>query len=173
MFASYQKSIETAYSEVLDLSEAEIIECLRVVVAHHSASAASATSVIADGMDVDLPAAPAASAIPSLPTMLGLAATYPTSRGPLLVAVRRYIPEAAELTAILHTLNDWIAQRTNMEKQLMPSKKDLKKTELGVWVVTGRKHEGKSSTKDVPPLEKVCTPFRNYLLFVCCADGLC
>ncbi|KJA29589.1 hypothetical protein HYPSUDRAFT_195963 [Hypholoma sublateritium FD-334 SS-4] len=149
------KSIETAFSKVLDLNEAEIIECLRFVVAHHSASAASAATVIADGMDVDLPVALVASHIPPLPTMLGLAATYPTSRGPLLVAVHRYIPEATELTAILHTLNDWIAQRTNMEKQLMPSKKDIKKTELGIWVVTGRKHEGKGSSKDVPPLEKI------------------
>ena len=130
------------------------MECLRVVVAHSRASATSVTTA-ADGMDVDLPATPN-SAIPPLPTMLGLAITYPASRGPLLVAVRRHIPEATELTAILHILNDWIAQRTNMEKQLMPSKKDLKKTEQGVWVVTGRKHEGKSSAKEAPPLEKVC-----------------
>lgn len=151
-----------AFTKVLDLTESEIVECLRVVVAHHRTSAASTSNV--NGMDVDPSPVATSSTFLPLSTMSSLVAAYPTSRGSLLVAFRRSIPDAAELTTILQLLNDWITQRMNMEKHLMPSKKDLKKTEQGVWVVVGRKHESKSSTSEVPPLEKVCSRFDTYMI---------
>jgi hypothetical protein len=114
-------------------------------------------------MDVDPPASSttaSSGAVTSLPVMLNLLATYPTSRGPLLIALRRYIQDAADITAILQVLSGWIAQRVNTDKQLMPSKKDLKKTEHGVYVVVGRKGENKDKTaSEVPPLEKVSVFF--------------
>ncbi|KAF9478651.1 hypothetical protein BDN70DRAFT_879661 [Pholiota conissans] len=149
------KTIESTFSKVLDLTEVEIVESLRVVVTRHRNSQTPAPAV--DAMEVDPPATSIASSdITSLPAMLSLLANYPTSRGPLLVVLRRYIQDAADLTAILQVLHGWIVQRINMDKQLMPTKKDLKKTEHGVWVVVGRKGEQKEKNAgEVPPLEKV------------------
>ena len=42
------------------------------------------------------------------------------------------------LTILLEILDKWLVQRTAMEEKLFPAKKDLKKTEYGVWTVVGR-----------------------------------
>jgi len=41
-----------------------------------------------------------------------------------------------------------------MEERLLPTKKDLRKTEQGVWVIVGRKGD-KTKKEDVSSLEKV------------------
>jgi hypothetical protein len=73
-----------------------------------------------------------------------------------------------DVTTLLKILSDWVAKSSKAEmdqghsRMMMPTKKDLKKTKEGVWVVTGRKGgrlgetEGKvKKTEGLPPLEKV------------------
>lgn len=153
-----------AFDTVLDLTESEVVDCLRVVVGHHQAIAASkkaSAPAPEDAMDVDAeePATqptPAkgspASSIPSLNLFLNLAVSYSTSRGPLLVALRRYLKDAQEITRILEVLSGWIKQKSTADENLMPTNKDLKKSEQGVWVVVGRKVHKRAP---VPPLQKV------------------
>lgn len=153
-----------AFDTVLDLTEAEMIECLRVVVAHQSGPTAVAAAEDAMDVDVDVdldqPQAQLAPAItnanttgvPSLLTFLNLVASYPTSRGPLLVALRRYLKDAGEITRILEVISGWLKQQTQVNENLLPTNKDMKKTEKGVWVVVGRKPNKRSQ---IPALHKV------------------
>jgi hypothetical protein len=71
--------------------------------------------------------------------------------------------DAEDLTILLEILDKWITQRTAMEEKLFPGKKDLKKTEYGVWTVVGRTVEKgkqkKSKSEDAPPLDKVTKSF--------------
>ncbi|PPQ94798.1 hypothetical protein CVT25_007435 [Psilocybe cyanescens] len=165
-------SIELAFDSVLDLSEAEIVETLCTVVRVHrasgpaSASASAATKAADDAMDVDPPAPTSPSkksasynTVTPLPTFLALLASYPTSRGPLLLAFRRAMRDADEVTAVLQVLENWVARKTKADERLLPTKKDLKKTEQGVWVVAGRREKEKDKEtgkkkEEVPSLEK-------------------
>ncbi|KAF5322833.1 hypothetical protein D9619_000235 [Psilocybe cf. subviscida] len=154
------KSVEVAFETVLDLTEAEMIECLRVVVGHYQktlGSVAAAMTVTEDAMDVDVDQPPPASAptkttVPSLSAFLNLVASYPSSRGPLLVALRRYLKDAGEITCILEVLSVWLKQKANADEQLMPTNKDLKKSEQGVWIFVGRKANKKGG---IPALQKI------------------
>lgn len=73
--------------------------------------------------------------------------------------MRKQLRDAEDLTILLELLDTWIGRRTCMEEEkLFPRKKDLKKTEYGVWtVVVGRTAEkGKrKKLEEVPPLDKV------------------
>jgi hypothetical protein len=61
-----------------------------------------------------------------------------------------------------------------MEEKLLPGRKDLKKTEYGVWTVVGRTVEKGKQKKleDVPPLDKVknrscsCSSYLHSFLFI-------
>jgi len=55
-----------------------------------------------------------------------------------------------------------------MDEKLFPGKKDLKKTEYGVWTVVGRTAEkGKRKKSDeVPPLDKVNPSLFCVLIFI-------
>ncbi|KAH9482205.1 hypothetical protein JR316_0004300 [Psilocybe cubensis] len=163
-------SIELAFYTVLDLTESEIVETLFAVVhVHHSSVAPSSSTATTkpateDAMDVDPPTSPqkttqkpaSYNTVPSLPVTLALLASYPTSRGPLLVAFRRYFVDAADITALLQVLETWVAKKTRADERLLPTKKDLKKTEQGVWVVVGRKGDKEKEKKrdEVPSLQK-------------------
>lgn len=125
------------------------METLQTVVSRHRQTAA----VARDAMDVDSPPS-SGDAVPALPIFLHHVANYPTSRGPLVIAFRTYIKEAEDLMAVLEVLNTWLVRRTKMDERLLPSKKDLRKTEQGVWVVVGRKSD-KKKKEDIPSLEKV------------------
>lgn len=119
-------------------------------------------------MDVDPPTSPKKAAqaqkslsynntVTPLPTFLALLASYPTSRGPLLFAFRQYFGVAEDITAVLQVLENWVVKKTKADERLLPTKKDLKKTEQGVWVVVGRRGEKEKEKKrdEVPSLEKV------------------
>ncbi|KAF8165883.1 hypothetical protein B0H34DRAFT_254615 [Crassisporium funariophilum] len=139
-------SIELAFKAVLDLTEAEIVDTLRAVVANHKP--------VEDAMDVDVSSS--STSTTTLPMLLGLLTTYPTSRDPLLLALRRQMRDAELLTPVLEILDSWLTRRTRMEHKLLPSKKDLKKTENGIWVVVGRKG-GNKKLEEIPPLDKIIT----------------
>ena len=117
-------------------------------------------------MDVDSPPS-SADTVPALPVFLQQVLNYPTSRGPLVIASRTYMKEAEDMTAMLEVLNTWLLRRSKMDERLLPSKKDLRKTEQGVWVVAGRKGD-KDKKEDIPSLEKVnfqhtsCREFKNH-----------
>ncbi|PPQ69895.1 hypothetical protein CVT26_014158 [Gymnopilus dilepis] len=149
-------TIELAFTTVLDLTESEIVECLLAVVRHSRSLASDPAPNSEDAMQVDsIAATPDSSVgIPPLISFLNLLASYPTSRGPLVVAFRKYMHDAEDLTAVLQVLDGWLARRVRMDERLLPSKKDLKKNEQGVWIVVGRKGD-KDKTTDVPPLEKM------------------
>jgi hypothetical protein len=91
--------------------------------------------------------------VTALPVFLQQVASYPTSRGSLVLAFRTYMKEAEDLVAVLEVLNIWVVRRSKMDERLLPTKKDLRKTEQGVWVVVGRKVE--KAKEDIPPLKKV------------------
>ena len=143
-----QKSIEVTFDKVQDLTETEIVETLRVVIVYHRQTTSG------DSMQVD---SQNSDPITPLPLYLNLLATYSTSHGPLLLAFRRYLREAEDITAILKVLDIWVSTRTKMEERLLPTKKDMQKTENGIWVVVGRRKDRneKKKREDVPPLEKV------------------
>ncbi|KDR84273.1 hypothetical protein GALMADRAFT_133615 [Galerina marginata CBS 339.88] len=143
-------SIKFAFESVIDLTESEIVECLRTVIISHRVAVAD------DAMQVDPPTPNAASTstVVPLPTFLNLLTNYPTSHGPLLLALRKNMRDADDLTAMLRVLDGWITRKTKMDEHLLPSKKDLRKTEQGVWVVVGRKGD-KGKKEEIPSLENI------------------
>ncbi|KAF8805835.1 hypothetical protein BYT27DRAFT_7191996 [Phlegmacium glaucopus] len=152
-------SIELAFGTVLDLKESEIIESLQFIISQHRRSAVqSSVSGIPsdDAMQIDAPTI-ASSATISLPTFLNLTITYPTSRAPLVSAVRKQLRDAEDLTVLLEILAKWLTRRATMDEKFFPGKKDLKKTEHGVWTVVGRTVETRKRKKleEVPPLDKI------------------
>ena len=148
----FQNSIELAFGAVLDLKESEIIESLQFIISQHRPSSD-------DAMEIDTPSLN--TTITSLPTFLNLSITYPTSRAPLVSALRKQLRDAEDQTILLEALDKWLSQRIAMEEKLFPGKQDLKKTEYGVWTVVGRK--GKGKLEDVPPLDKVKSSLLSFL----------
>lgn len=142
-------SIRLAFTTVLDLPESEIVECLRVVAVYHREQHS------ADAMEVD---SHPATSIPSLPSFLSLCTTYPTSQKYLLLALRQHLREIEDIMCVAQVLDDWVskwgARRAAGEERLLPSKKDIRKNEHGMWVVVGRKDAGKKQD-ELLPLEKV------------------
>ena len=139
-----------AFGAVLDLKESEIIESLHVIISQHRSSS-TVPSDNDNAMQIDTPAV--ATTVVPLPTFLNLSITYPTSRAPLVSAVRKQLRDAEDLTILLEILDKWLIQRTGMEEKLFPEKKDLKMTEYGVWTIAGRTDEKGERKK----LEKVPT----------------
>ena len=119
-------------------------------------------------MQIDTPAV-AATTVVSLPTLLNLSITYPTSRAPLVSAVRKQLRDAEDLTILLEILDEWLTQRTGMEEKLFAEKKDLKKTEYGIWTIVGStatKGE-KKKLEEVPTLDKVnLNPILSFLFLL-------
>lgn len=62
--------------------------------------------------------------------------------------------DAEDLTAMLQVLDGWVVKKVKMDERLLAGKKDLKKSEQGVWVIVGRKGD-KDKTEDMPSLGKV------------------
>ena len=184
-----QEGIEIAFNKVLDLTEMEIVETLKVVLTHHRRCRPpppkiTSTSEVSDTMQVDLEVPPklsqstpitSSSATLTLASYLHLVATYPTSRVPLLIAFRLYLQDPEDVTTLVQMLSSWIERRSKMDmdpgvcRKMMPNKKDLKKTKEGVWIVKTRQRENltmdnkKKST--IPPLEKVSPTCCKFLLF--------
>ncbi|RDB20161.1 hypothetical protein Hypma_012958 [Hypsizygus marmoreus] len=143
-FKNDWQSIELALSNVLDLSEAEILDCLySVVVKHRQNDIASLND--ADAMQVDT-----VSDLPSLPAFLSLCVTYSTSPPALRLAIRNSLKEAEDILAVLNVLADWITKWSKREVKLLPSKKDMSKNEAGIPVLNTRE-----VNRDLPPLKSV------------------
>ena len=141
-----------AFGAVLDLKEYEIIESLHIIISEHRSS----TTVLSDNaMQLDTPAV--ATTVVPLPTFLNLSITYPTSRAPLVSAVRNQLRDAEDLTILLEILDKWLTQRTGMEEKLLPEKKDLKMTEYGIWTIAGRTTEKgeRKKLEEVPTFDEV------------------
>ena len=158
---------------MLDLTEMEIVETLKVVLTHHQ----RLPKIASDAMQVDSEAPPkssqptpvaSSSATPlTLASYLHLVATYPTSRVPLLIAFRRYMQDPEDVTTLVQMLSSWIERRSKMDtdpgvcRKMMPNKKDLKKTKEGVWIVVDKTRQRENLTMvnkknpTIPPLEKV------------------
>ena len=151
-----QNAIELAFGAVLDLKESEIVESLQFIISQHRSSSIDPPD--SDAMQIDTPAATTATVVP-LPTFLNLSITYPTSRAPLVSTVRKQLRDAEDLTILLEILDKWLAQRTEMEEKLFPEKKDLKRTEYGIWTIvdisTATKGGEKKKLEEVPTLDKV------------------
>ncbi|KAJ3517602.1 hypothetical protein NLJ89_g407 [Agrocybe chaxingu] len=145
------KSIQLAFEKVPDLTELELVETLRFVIAHERLSSAC------DAMQVDQ-ATSADNPLP-LAAYLGLLANYSTSRGPLLLAFRRYLQDPEDVTRVLRVLEIWVERRGNMGENLFPSNKELTKTNQGVWIVSGKK----AGSQDVPPLEQIVSLLQTLL----------
>ena len=108
-------------------------------------------------MQIDTPTTATTTVVP-LPTFLNLSITYPTSRAPLVSAVRKQLRDAEDLTILLEILEKWLAQRSEMDEKLFPEKKDLRKTEYGIWTIIGvstAKKGEKEKLEEVPTLAKV------------------
>ena len=138
-----------AFGAVLDLKESEIIESLQFIISQHRSSSTVPSD---NAMQIDTPAA-----IIPLPTFLNLSITYPTSRASLVSAVRKQLRDAEDLTILLEILDKWLTERAEMEEKLFPEKKDLKKTEYGIWTIVGStaKKGGGEKLEEVPTLDKV------------------
>ena len=109
-------------------------------------------------MQIDTPAVSTTTTVVPLPTFLNFSITYPTSRAPLVTAVRKQLRDAEDLTILLEILDNWLTQRTEMEEKLFPEKKDLRRTEYGIWTIAGistTKKEEKRKLEEVPTLDKV------------------
>lgn len=149
--STFQNSIELAFGAVLDLKESEIIESLQFVISQHRSSSTIPSD---NAMQIDTPAVATTTVIPLL-TFFNLLITYPTSRSPLVSAVRKQLRDAEDLTILLEILDKWLTQRTGMEEKLFAEKKDLKKTEYGIWTIVGISTAGKKKLEEVPTLDKV------------------
>ena len=152
----------------------EIVETLRVVLAHHRHSAQNDNTVSKklDAMQVDTelppsepqPASDPNSDIPipmPLGTYLHLMMNYPTTRGPLLLSFRRHLQDPEDITILLRILSNWFNQRNKMAAAVgcrIPGPKDIKKTTEGVWIIVGRRN-AKPKQETIPSLEKVCFLF--------------
>ena len=136
------------FGAVLDLKESEIIESLQFIISQHRSSS---TVPFDNAMQIDT------LAVIPLPTFLNLSITYPTSRASLVSAVRKQLRDAEDLTILLEILDKWLTERAEMEEKLFPEKKDLKKTEYGIWTIVGStaKKGGGEKLEEVPTLDKV------------------
>jgi hypothetical protein len=133
------------------LKEFEIIESLQFIISQHRSSSTVPSD---NAMQTDAPAV--ATTVVPLPTFLNLSITYPASRAPLVSAVRKHLRDAEDLTILLEILDKWLTQRTGMEEKLFPEKKDLKKTEYGIWTIVSTAKKGeKKKLEEVPTLDKV------------------
>ncbi|KAL4267389.1 Nucleolar protein 11 [Pleurotus pulmonarius] len=96
-------SIEMALQNVVDLSEAEIMSCLKSVVGHHQRQLQSSQD--SEGMEVD-----STHDIPSLPTFLALCIQYPITPSTLRVAIREHFTDEDTVCCVLEAIQAWLSQ---------------------------------------------------------------
>lgn len=113
---------------VLDISEAELMETLQLIVASHRKSISAAGD-----MQVD---AGAVSDVPSLPAFLALCIRYPTSPPALRLAIRDHLRDVDDTMVVLRVLEAWIKECTQRDAKLLPRKGDVA-----------------TATEDLPPLK--------------------
>lgn len=126
---------------VIDVPETDVVSLL-----HSSAAAARQKHADDSVMQID---ATADSSVPALTSVLSLCTMYTMSAPALRLAIRQHLSDAAELTAILQMLNEWIDTWCAEDVALLPerTKKDLHGALIAVL-----EEKEKSA---LPPLEKV------------------
>ncbi len=92
-----------ALQNVVDLSEAEIMSCLKSVVGHHQRQLQSSQD--SEGMEVD-----STHDIPSLPTFLALCIQYPITPSTLRVAIREHFTDEDTVCCVLEAIQAWLSQ---------------------------------------------------------------
>ncbi|GJE84877.1 hypothetical protein PsYK624_009530 [Phanerochaete sordida] len=135
------ESMMLALKTVIDVPESDV-----AVLLQSSAAAARRTQSDENAMQVD---AAADSSVPALSSVLALCTTYTMSAPALRLAIRQHLSDAAELTAVLQVLHQWINTWCAEDVALLPerTKKDLH----GALVpVLEQKQKG-----TLPPLDKV------------------
>lgn len=111
---------------MIDLSESEIIECLRVVIERHRVSDSP------DAMHVDS----APNEIPALASFLPLCVSYASSTPLLTQALRRHLSgEPEDVLCVLGMLENWMKRLEGREARLLPSRKRVERNEHGVVVL--------------------------------------
>ncbi len=112
-----QESMILALKTVVDLSEADIVSLIQVFVSAHGENSEGA-------MQVD---ESTSVAVPSLPSVLSLCLSYPTSAAALRLAIRQQLRDSKDLTCILQILSGWLDSWCEDDVQLLPerTKKDL------------------------------------------------
>ncbi|KAI1796095.1 hypothetical protein LXA43DRAFT_652845 [Ganoderma leucocontextum] len=129
-----------AMRKVTDLPENDIISLLGQVVKAHASSAD------VNAMQVDSP--PTSTATPVLPTFLAQCVVYPFTPALQRTAIRKHLPDAADLVPVLEVLDGWIVQHTADDAFLSVT-------------ASGGATEGEPS--NVPPLNKVLTFLQSLL----------
>ncbi|KAJ7601002.1 hypothetical protein C8J56DRAFT_911837 [Mycena floridula] len=138
------KSIEQAFTTVLDIPEPEIVETLAFVVAHYRQSKS------ADSMQIDsLPE------IPALSDFLRLCVAYSSSHIPMRLAIRRYLSDGDDLVCILEILGNWMKILEGQEQKYLPSLKSLTNNEHGIPVV--QDPGKKAAAGGIPSLDNIVT----------------
>ncbi|PSR73431.1 hypothetical protein PHLCEN_2v10723 [Hermanssonia centrifuga] len=109
-----------ALKTVVDLSEADVVSLIQVFVSAHCENKPSSEGA----MQVD---ESTSVAVPSLPSVLSLCLSYPTSAAALRLAIRQQLRDSKDLTCILQILSGWLDSWCEDDVQLLPerTKKDL------------------------------------------------
>ncbi|KAI0638487.1 hypothetical protein C8Q77DRAFT_1091361 [Trametes polyzona] len=117
------ETISLALRHVSDLPETDIVALLSKVVAAHR----QASSGDDNAMQVD------ASSVPSLESFLAQVVVYPFTPALQRVAIRKHLPDAADVLPVLTTLDAWIVRHTADDALLAPG----------------------TTSSELPPLDKV------------------
>ncbi|KAF5365125.1 hypothetical protein D9757_012609 [Collybiopsis confluens] len=169
------KSIFLALTNVEDLEEVEIIECLCFILARHrqretqrTVSVSGSSAVATDAMQVDgPPTSGLGDSTPTLPVFLGAVLRYTHVRSStvsLRAAFRRYLSDVDDVVCLLEVLDGWMGQWAGRDIRLLPTTKMVKKNELGVFVLkdkdAGRKAE---EDGDIPSMLQITTFLQSIL----------
>lgn len=137
-----------ALKTVIDVPESDVVSLL-----HSSVVVARQMQSDDNAMQVD---AATDSSIPPLSSVLSLCTTYTMTAPALRLAIRQQLSDAAELTAILQTLCEWIDAWCAEDITLLPERT---KKDLHGALVPALEEKQKGA---LPPLEKAstqCDPF--------------
>ncbi|KAF5365127.1 hypothetical protein D9757_012603 [Collybiopsis confluens] len=161
------KSIFLALTNVEDLEELEIIECLCFILARHR-QRQTQRMVTTDAMQVDGSSTSGLGDLtPTLPVFLGAVLRYTHVRSStvsLRAAFRRYLSDVDDVVCLLEVLDGWMGQWAGRDIRLLPTTKMVKKNELGVFVLkdkdAGRKAE---EDGDIPSMLQITTFLQSIL----------
>lgn len=105
---STKSSIQTALDKILDISEADIISLLQIVVAHHRQLDSNTNAMQVDSDHV-----------PALPPFLSKCILLNTTPVALRLAVRQHLNDAEDLVCILEVLDGWLDVWSSQEIKLL------------------------------------------------------
>ncbi|TFY66636.1 hypothetical protein EVG20_g4452 [Dentipellis fragilis] len=127
-------AVQLALQNVIDIPEQEVISLLNTVVTiHRRDKNADANSMQVDSVPSDCP---------SVPAILSLVVTYPTSSVPMRLAIRDRLSDAENIVGVLEVLEGWIATWSKQDMSLALNR---------------------TKTPDIPPFDKVVDFLRHIL----------